>query len=91
MFDANNVMSGASILKKIAEREAKILIEEPRGAGAPQVRIDEDDVFTGQRRRPRKGERMDRFPFAAGRGSYAEGGAGPPLPKKATLGASTAS
>src|ERR1700737_2055938 len=76
LFDGNDIVGCASVLKKISQRETKILIEEPRGAGATQIRIDEDNLFAGQRCRAREGESMGGFPLAAGRGRYAEGGAG---------------
>ena len=92
LFDGDNVVGCAPVFKKIPQRETKILIEQPRDAGAAQIRIDEDNVFAGQRCRPRKGESMGGFPLAAGRGSYAEGGARPSCRlTEADLGPATAS
>ena len=47
LFDGDNVVGCAPVFKKIAQRETKILIEQPRDAGATQIRIDEDNVFAG--------------------------------------------
>src|ERR1700730_5682279 len=71
LFDRNNVVGSASVLKKIPQGETKLLIEEPRDAGATQIRIDEDNIFSGQRCRPGKRESMHGFALAGGRGSYA--------------------
>src|SRR6266849_1234341 len=65
LFEGNNVNGCASVLKKISQRGTKLLIEEPRDAGAKQIRIDEDNLLAGQRCRAREGESMCGFPLAA--------------------------
>ena len=64
----------------------KPLVEEPRNAGATQIRIDKNDPLARQRRRSREGKSMSGFPLTAGRGGYAEGSARPPSAERSRFG-----